>query len=105
MEKPNLNYLKEISGGDIDFENSMLSILKTELPEELSILKSYYENSNYEELSLSIHKIKHKIGMLGMPIALEFASKIENDVKKGNLEQYTDLIFILERINVYLKNQ
>lgn len=32
--------------------------------------------------------------MLGMPIALEFASKVENDVKKGNIEQYTELVFI-----------
>jgi len=40
-EQPNLLYLKEISGGDLAFENQMLEIVKKELPEEI---KSY-ENS------------------------------------------------------------
>lgn len=34
LEKPNLNYIKDISEGDKNFENSLLSSLKTEFPKE-----------------------------------------------------------------------
>ena len=105
METPNLDYLKQISGGDLDFENSMLAILKLEFPEECTILKQNFKNSNFKEVALNIHKIKHKIGMLGMINSVDLASKCEESIKKGNTEQYNELVLILERINVYLKNK
>ena len=39
METPNLNYIKELSGGDNAFEESILEVLKKEFPEELKLFK------------------------------------------------------------------
>ncbi|AUC86012.1 histidine kinase [Polaribacter sp. ALD11] len=105
MEIPNLDYLKEISGGDLDFENAMLSLLKLEFPAEYTVLKMNFDNNNFDEIALDIHKIKHKIGMLGMEASVDLASKCEKNIKNGNTEEYRDLVLILERINVYLKNK
>lgn len=102
METPNLTYIKEISGGDKDFEKSMLDILKAEFPKEYTVLKNNFANKNYQEVALNIHKIKHKIGMLGMKKSFEFATTIEQDVKKGIIEEYDAFLLILDRINVYL---
>ncbi|QTD38745.1 Hpt domain-containing protein [Polaribacter batillariae] len=105
MEKPNLNYIQQISAGDKDFELSMLTILKDEFPKELYLIKKSFKEENYRKLSFSIHKIKHKISMLGMEKSFDLASEIEQEIKNGNLEQYANLITILERINVYLNNK
>ena len=105
METPNLDYLKQISGGDLDFEKSLLSILKLEFPIEYNVLSNNFKNSDFDKVALDIHKIKHKIGMLGMLNSVDLASECEKNIKKGNTKQYKDLISILERINVYLKNK
>ena len=45
-KKPNLNYIKGISEGDKNFENSLLSSLKTEFPKEYEILKNNFKQQN-----------------------------------------------------------
>ena len=105
LEKPNLNYIKDISGGDKDFENNLLSLLKTEFPKEYEILKNNFKQQNYSQVALNVHKIKHKISMLGMPLAFDIASNFEQDIKKGYTEQYENLLVILDRIDVYLSNK
>ena len=105
METPNLKYLKQISGGDLDFENSLLTILKVEFPLEYKTIKYNFKHNNYKLLALNIHKIKHKIGMLSMDKGVDLASICEINIKEGITEQYNDLILILDRIDVYLKNK
>ncbi|WP_435416649.1 Hpt domain-containing protein [Polaribacter aestuariivivens] len=105
METPNLNYVREISGGDKDFEASVLSILKAEFPLEFLAIKKNFENNNYEQVSFDIHKIKHKISMLGMKKSFELASELERNIKNGDLEQYNKFVDVLNRINVYLNTK
>lgn len=105
METPNLDYIRQISDGDIDFEKTLLSILKLEFPAECKLLNDNFDNNNFDEVALNIHKIKHKLGMLGMHNSVDLASKCEKSIKEGITEQYKDLILILERINVYLENK
>ena len=69
------------------------------------LLNNNFENNNFDEVILNIHKIKHKLGVLGMHNSADLASKCEKSIKEGNTEQYKDLILILERINVYLENK
>lgn len=102
METPNLDYIKKISDGDSNFEESMLALLKTEFPLELITLKKNFSEGNFIEVSLNIHKIKHKIAMLGMNNCFKLATKIEKNIKKGIIEQYHVLLYDLERINVFL---
>ena len=48
-EKPNLNYLKEISGGDLEFEKKLLIIVKKELPEEIITYKKFLNEKNFKQ--------------------------------------------------------
>ncbi|WP_439129478.1 Hpt domain-containing protein [Polaribacter sp.] len=105
LETPNLNYIKEIAEGDKDFELSMLTLLKVEFPKEFKMLKDNFRQQNYAQVALDVHKIKYKISMLGMPLALEIASNFEQNIKKGHTEQYDALLVILNRIDVYLSNK
>lgn len=104
MEKPNLSLIKEISGNDIEFENNILEIIKLEFPEEVNLFKTNFEQKNYIEASNNIHKIKHKISLLGLEKGLETASVYEIELKQGNIKLHDNFIEILDKIHVYLSN-
>ena len=102
MEKPNLSLIKEISGNDIEFENNILEIIKLEFPEEVNLFKTNFEQKNYIEASNNIHKIKHKISLLGLEKGLETASAYEIELKQGNIKLHHNFMEILDKIHVYL---
>ncbi len=102
METPNLNYIKELSGGDLAFEESILSVLKKEFPEECLLFKKNIHAKNYEESANNVHKIKHKISILGMSKSLKIASAFENELRKGETKLNSDFLKILDKIHVYL---
>ena len=47
-EQPNLNYIKELSGGDKIFEEKFMSIVKTEFPIEKEEYLSCMEKKDYK---------------------------------------------------------
>lgn len=102
MEKPNLSLIKEISGNDIVFENSILEILKKEFPEEVLLFKENFKKNNFLEASKNVHKIKHKISLLGLEKGLEIASAFEISLKEGDLKLHNNFLEIIDKIHVYL---
>lgn len=81
MEQPNLNYITDMSGGDKEFEAKIIAVLKKELPEEFEEFKNQIEKKNFEESAALVHKIKHKISILGLKKAFEAAAKFESELK------------------------
>lgn len=102
MEKPNLSVIKEISGNDIDFQNSILEIIKSEFPNEVKLFTENFEANNYQEAAKDVHKIKHKISLLGLHKDLEIATEFEMNLKKGNTALHNNFLEILDKIHVYL---
>ncbi|WP_299666024.1 Hpt domain-containing protein [uncultured Polaribacter sp.] len=104
METPNLKYIKKISEGDLDFEESLLNIITEEFPKEYATFIEKFNNKDYEESANNVHKIKHKISLLGLEKGLALASVFEKDLKNGNTELYQDFINVLHKIHVYLED-
>jgi hypothetical protein len=103
METPNLNYIKELSGGDLVFEENILNLLRKEFPEECLLFNKNFENKNYNELANNVHKLKHKVSILGLKKDLTLSSQFEKDIKKGDVKLYNDFVNILNKIHVYLE--
>ncbi|PWG04543.1 Hpt domain-containing protein [Polaribacter aquimarinus] len=102
MESPNLNYIKELSGGDLAFEESILLVLKKEFPEEFTLFKNNFQAKNYQEAANNVHKIKHKISILGMTKSLKVASAFEKELRNGKTKLNSNFLNILDKIHVYL---
>lgn len=81
MEQPNLKYIKELSEGDSAFEAKLISVLKKELPEEFKEYSQNFEEKNFIKTAGNVHKLKHKISILGLVKGYEIASKFEQDLK------------------------
>jgi len=83
METANLTYIKNLSGGDISFEEKIITILKSELPEEQKTYFFCLQNKNYKDTAEIVHKLKHKISILGLKKSYQIAVEFEENLLKG----------------------
>jgi hypothetical protein len=96
METPNLSYIDELACDDQEFKDKMLSIIKAELPEEIDHYLQNIQQKEYKEAAESVHKIKHKITILGLIKTYPIAEKYEEDLKEGDANFHDDFMKILE---------
>ncbi len=103
MEKPNLVYIENISKGDLDFEKNLIDILKSEF---FLDQKSYFHNlnsRNFNATAENVHKIRHKISILGMEKGHKLASKYEKNLLSSNPQGENEFEAILNAISDFLK--
>ncbi|MEE9364190.1 MAG: Hpt domain-containing protein [Cellulophaga sp.] len=102
-EQPNLNYIKELSGGDKAFEEKFMSIVKTEFPIEKEEYLSYLEKKDYKTTSEIVHKMKHKFSILGMQQGYKLAVEYEENLKKDSVTLQDNFLIVLQTIERYIK--
>ncbi len=102
MERPNLIYIHSLSQGEKAFEDKIIKILKTEFQDEI---KRYYNNlkeKNYIKTAESVHKLKHKISILGLVKSYDIAVEFENNLKENNIKLKDDFQKIIQIMTDYL---
>ena len=103
MEQPNLKYIKELSEGDSAFETKLISVLKKELPEEFEEFSKNFEEKNFIKTAGNVHKLKHKISILGLTKGYEEAAKFENDLRDHQrIERYDSFVKIIKSMMDFL---
>ena len=102
MGKPNLSYIKSLSGGDNAFEEKLISIIKLEFPGEKSIYYNNLKEKNYLKAANDVHKLKHKISILGLEKSYEIAADYENNLRQNNITLKDDFEDILKMITKFL---
>ncbi len=102
MEKPNLDYIKEISAGSEEFEQKFIDIIKSEFPKEKSDYLTFFDKGELDESSKVVHKIKHKFGILGMKDSYELAIKYEKDLKAGDTKLKDDFSGVLNMVDEFI---
>ena len=102
MEKPNLQYIEELSDGDDVFQKKLLSVIKKEFPEEVLAYKKSIEKKEFLKTAENVHKIKHKISILGLEKGYEMATEFERELKKEMKTQQVYFEEILSQISQYL---
>ncbi|RNC89657.1 MAG: Hpt domain-containing protein [Allomuricauda sp.] len=102
-ETPNLNYVDEVAGGDMEFRQKYITILKEEFPQEMNDYLAQLQLGELKEASLIVHKIKHKLNSLGLndghSLAVKHEFELRNDINLLSGE-FTE---ILRGIESYLK--
>jgi HPt (histidine-containing phosphotransfer) domain-containing protein len=69
-------------------------------------LINYTENisiPNYEEASEAVHKLKHKIGILGLENSYQIAGRFEQNLRNHNLENQREFEVILKNITNFIQ--
>jgi hypothetical protein len=96
MEQPNLNYIDELSGDNLEFKTKLIGILKKELPKEIIGYSGEMENTNFLDAAQSVHKLKHKISILGLEKSYYIAEEYESDLKNNSTNLAVDFENILK---------
>ena len=103
IETPNLNYLDDLAEGDEVFRKKFIGILKEEFPLEKESYLDAMENQLFREASEHVHKIKHKLNVLGIHESYTLAVQHENELRNGKHSFSQEFISILTEVGNYLK--
>ncbi|MBU2921979.1 Hpt domain-containing protein [Winogradskyella psychrotolerans] len=103
MEKPNMSYIQSMSGGDNAFEQKLIAIIKAEFPEEKKVYFNNLEAQNYKLTAENVHKLKHKISILGLEKSYETAVAFENNLLEGSTTLQDEFESILRIMTNYLQ--
>lgn len=77
----NLDKLNELSGGDKDFNVSIIEVFLAETPADMESLASSVEAKEFDKIYQHAHKIKPNADLLGMEAALEAVLTIEKHAR------------------------
>lgn len=66
-----LQYLDELSGGNIDFKKTMISQFIAQVPDELNQLEAFLERKDYLSAKQTAHNLKTSVSFLGLTDKLE----------------------------------
>lgn len=103
MEQPNLSYIKKISKGDASFEENILGIITEELQGEIDNYYNFLKNNNLKKAKVYIHRIKHKMSILGLEKSYEITNTFENSFLSSKREHQVYFESMLPIMINYLK--
>jgi signal transduction histidine kinase/CheY-like chemotaxis protein len=82
----NLDYLKEVSGGNAAFEISMIEQFLRQVPGELAAMQEAYDTANYPELIHNAHNLKTSVAFMGLAKDLDpYLNYIESNAGIQNV--------------------
>lgn len=102
-ETPNLEYVDNLAEGDMAFRQKFIGILKEEFPTELEQYQETIKNSLFREASEHVHKIKHKLNVLGLHNAYTLAVQHEKELREEEQSLKEEFLSILKIVEHYLK--
>ncbi len=103
MEKPNISYITSMSGGDTVFEQKLIAIIKEEFPTEKEEYLKNFNNHNFKDAAANVHKLKHKISILGLEKSYDIAVAFEHNLLEGITDLNSEFESILNNITNYLQ--
>ena len=102
-EYPNLSYIKQLSGGDTAFEKRLMDVVRRELPEEKNTYQKNISSGNFIEAAGNVHKLKHKISILGLEKSYHFAETYEEELRKNDNSRQKEFEDILQRMSSFIE--
>ena len=102
MEQPNLDYLKEISDGQPEVIAQFVGIIKEEFPGEFEQYQQLMKEKDWQHAAAMVHKLKHKISILGLEKSYEFTIQYEKELLNGDKSNHEDFFKILTTMSDFL---
>jgi HPt (histidine-containing phosphotransfer) domain-containing protein len=105
MEKPNLDYINQLCEEDEVFKKKMIGIIQKELPVEIEAYRKSIEDMKYKLAAECVHKLKHKISILGLEKSYYIAHEYEDFLLNGKTECRDEFENILQLIQNFINDQ
>jgi len=102
-----LTYLKEISGGSLDFEKEMIELFIPRVAEELDLLEKAFKECDYLAIKNISHGMKSSLSLFLLKDMVDICSSLELeaiDIIKGIRQGFTsDAIIAYDKLKTDLK--
>ncbi len=92
-----------MSDGDKVFQQKLIDIIKSEFPIEKKHYLNNIKDKNFKATAENVHKIKHKISILGLVKGYEIAANYENNLNQNSTKGKAEFESILKLITKFLK--
>lgn len=102
MEQPNIDYFEKLSNNNERFKQKLIDIVKYEFPIEFSDYYSFITNDDFKKASEIVHKLKHKIGVLGMTDSYELAETYEHSLRESSTQKKAEFEAALETVKAFI---
>jgi hypothetical protein len=104
-EEPNLINLIQLSDGNETIKSSLWLVLKEEFSKEVEEYNLKIIENNFSLASGIVHKIRHKIGFLGMQNAYDLSYQYQQNLEISSTDLKEEFELILNTIKEFiLKN-
>ena len=97
-EEPNIEYINQLANGDESIKNRLIKVLKEELPVEIENYNANIEKLNWIEAAENVHKLRHKIGFLGLENAYQLSYEYEQNLRDQSILLKKEFEVILKKI-------
>lgn len=103
MEKPNLDYINQLSNGDQVFKDKIITIIQNELKSEIQTYENHIKEIDKKNAAEIVHKLKHKISIFGLEKSYYIAEEFENNLKNNSTHLQSDFEAILKLMQEYVE--
>ncbi len=93
---PRLDYLRELSGGDVGFMTEILEMFIKEAPQSVAQAYNCLDEKNFELLRMSVHKLKSSVQVVGGQHLTGLIVKIES-WSSGDCEELSRMVAMLDQ--------
>ncbi|WP_435579043.1 Hpt domain-containing protein [Gilvibacter sp.] len=104
MEHPNLDYLNEIADGQPEVVAQFVGIIAKEFPGEFEEYQALIAAKDSAKAAAMVHKLKHKISILGLVQGRALAVEHEEALKEEDYQHSDAFAAVLDQIDQFLKN-
>lgn len=104
MIQPSLTYIEELADGNEAFKAKLIEIVKQELPEEIELYYKHVEAQLYSEAAKDVHKLKHKISILGLEKEYHLAVAYEEALREDHCDGKIQFEDILSAMSLFVKS-
>jgi len=102
LETPNLKVIEQYAQGDAETKKMLLDIVIEEFPEEKESYYKQFKTKDAKKTQEAVHKIKHKISILGLEKSYEIANKYEVNLLNDSFDLNDEFHQILETITSFI---
>ncbi len=98
-----MDYIDNLCGDNTEFREKLVNILKSEFVEEVLEYNNYLKTSDYKKAAGIVHKLKHKISLLGLEKSFYLAEQFEVNLNNKNISLQDDFENILAIMQKFVK--
>jgi HPt (histidine-containing phosphotransfer) domain-containing protein len=91
-----LEYLDEISAGDIQFKKDLIKIFLNQIPEFISNMKKFYADNDLKALAKEAHTAKSSVLIFGMEETGASLKKLQLLAEENTPDPITEIIQSVE---------